>query len=157
MKYLTVFALLGLTQSIQLAYRPATTHQDVVNDEQLQADEDIHQSDMKKADAPSEAKSGERYQTEKEVTEVVQNQINEEGMSEQKEMLKTIEEAEKETGSKLKLSGDKLAKVVPEAMESNQAESIRLAENPIKYDKDWNHSKDVQNSQPATEQKKDKK
>ena len=74
---------------------------------------------MKKADAPSEAKNGEHYQTEKEVTEVVQNQINEEGMSEQKEMLKTIEEAEKETGSKLKLSGDKLAKVVPEAMECN--------------------------------------
>ena len=55
-------------------------------------------------------------------------------------MLRTIEEAEKETGSKLKLTGDKLAKVVPEAMESNQAEQIRLAENPIKYDKDWNHS-----------------
>ena len=46
-----------------------------------------------------------------------------------------LKEAEKETGSKLKLTGDKLAKVVPEAMESNQAESIRLAENPIKYDK----------------------
>ena len=75
-------------------------------------------------------------------------------MSEQNEMIKTIEEAEKETGSKLKLTGDKLAKIVPEAMECNQAESIRLAENPIKYDKDWNHSsaKEIK-----TEDKKDVK
>ena len=66
-------------------------------------------------------------------------------------MLKTIEEAEKETGSKLKLTGDKLAKVVPEAMESNQAESIRLAENPIKYDKDWNHSNEAAKAPAKTE------
>ena len=78
-------------------------------------------------------------------------------MSEQNEMLKTIAEAEKETGSKLKLTGDKLAKVVPEAMECNQAESIRLAENPIKYDKDWNHSNELEKAQPKVEDKKDAK
>ena len=64
MKYLTVFALLGLTQSIQLAYRPASTHQDVVNDEALQADEDIHQSEQDKGlklDAENANKSGEHY------------------------------------------------------------------------------------------------
>ena len=72
-------------------------------------------------------------------------------------MLKTIEEAEKETGSKLKLSGDKLAKVVPEAMECNQAESIRLAENPIKYDKDWNHSSDMVKGQQKADEKKNGK
>tara|TARA_B110000285_G_C14750808_1_gene435081 strand:- start:420 stop:581 length:162 start_codon:yes stop_codon:yes gene_type:complete len=41
MKYLTVLALVGLAQSHKLGFRPATTHQDVVNDEQIQADEDF--------------------------------------------------------------------------------------------------------------------